>query len=326
MSDGSANNQLSNRGASEPLVTVILTAFKRTAYLEGAICSVLAQTLKSLELIVADDANSRAARDICAQFAKDGRLRYRANPQTLGAPLNIAAALREARGIYVAILNDDDLMESQMLDRLVPPLEQFPNVVLAFGNHTVIDRGGHHLASESRNFMRARGRDGLKPGVLREPFEFAVRRGLMVVPEVSGAYDYWLAVRIAAQGLFYFDPANVMSWRYHEDSVSIRPSPDKFRAEVFVYNWLNELPLAPQLRQYVREQLAYFLYLRGYEFFRHGSDRREARAVLWRSLKLRPSARLFGAWGLTFMPTSFRCIAIRAWQRTQWLRGNEEVR
>jgi hypothetical protein len=84
---------------------------------------------------------------------------------------------------------------------------------------------------------------------------------------------------------------------------------------------LNELSLAPELRQYVRAQLAYFLYLRGYEFFLHGFDRREARAALWRSLKLRPGARLFVAWGLTFMPISFRCIAIQAWQRTRWLRG-----
>ena len=326
---------------SDPLVTVILTVFRRTDYLEEAILSVLRQTFASFEVLVTDDANQGTTRAICDKFSSDGRVRYRANSTTLGTPLNIAAALHESRGQYVTILNDDDLMEPEMLDRLVHPLEQFADVVLAFGNHAVIDGCGRHLTIESRNFMRERRRDGLKTGVIGESFEFAVRRNLMVVmgcvfrrsacdpdwlvSEVAGAYDYWLVVKLATQGLFYFVPENMMSWRCHVDSVTAKPSPDKFRSEVFIYDSLNKLPLAPELRQYVHAQLTFFLYLRGYEFLLHGLNRRDAQAALRRALKLHPSARLFVAWGLTFMPTSLRRIAIRTWQRTLPLRNNAKL-
>lgn len=46
----------------EPLVTVIVTVFKRVEFIREAIESVLAQTFESYEIIVTDDADSEAAK------------------------------------------------------------------------------------------------------------------------------------------------------------------------------------------------------------------------------------------------------------------------
>ena len=178
------------------------------------------------------------------------------NYSTLGTPLNIAAALREARGKYVTILNDDDLLEPQMLQRLVPPLEANPNVVAAFGNHLVMDADGMVLTDETEDLMRARGRNRLKPGPVPDTSAFAVRLGMMVgmgcvvrrsaldpswlVSEVAGAYDYWLAIRLGQAGDFYFVAENVMRWRWHANSVLSTVSPDICNGEIYIYETLAQ--------------------------------------------------------------------------------------
>jgi glycosyltransferase involved in cell wall biosynthesis len=49
----------------EPLVTIIVTVFKRVEFFRDAIDSVLAQTFDSYEIIVTDDADSEAAILLC---------------------------------------------------------------------------------------------------------------------------------------------------------------------------------------------------------------------------------------------------------------------
>src|SRR4051812_23389763 len=94
--------------STSPKVSVIVTVFRRTRYLREALHSALAQAIADIEIIVTDDSASADIEAICASMADD-RVRYRSNRPTLGVVLNVQAALREARGEYVAILNDDDV-------------------------------------------------------------------------------------------------------------------------------------------------------------------------------------------------------------------------
>src|SRR5438045_7355438 len=130
---------------TQPLVSIILTVFNRTTYLEEAIKSAAEQAYSNLEIIVTDDSNSQLIRAICAKCESDSRITYRANASTLGAPLNVRAALQEASGDYVVILNDDDVMEPFMIDTLMPPLESDSSCIVSFGDHWIIDQSGHIL-------------------------------------------------------------------------------------------------------------------------------------------------------------------------------------
>ena len=321
---------------SEPIITVVLTVFKRTTYLEEAILSVLRQTFVSFEILVTDDANQPQTRTICEKFSSDGRVRYRTNPQTLGAPLNIAAAMRESRGKYIAILNDDDLLAPQALERLVAPLERKPEVVLVFGNYKIIDQAGHDLPKATALDMRARRRVGLASGVIENAFAFTLRRGVMAVfacvfrktacnpawliAEVAGAYDYWLAIKISTQGAFCFVPETLMAWRQHADSVSTRISTDKFCSEVFIYRQLAGQKLDKESQAYVRSRLADSLYWRGREFLMQGWGSIETRAILRESLKTEMHFNVLAGWLLTFLPAAARTICLRAWRKIQVMR------
>ena len=89
--------------------------------------SVEAQTFQDYEIIVADDSGTgaalaqRALRRTTRAFAT-ARIRHRC-----GVALSLRAALAEARGKYIAILNDDDLWEPDFLARLVPAARSGPD-------------------------------------------------------------------------------------------------------------------------------------------------------------------------------------------------------
>jgi glycosyltransferase involved in cell wall biosynthesis len=319
-----------------PTVSILLTVFTRTTWLADAIASALNQTFDDLELIVTDDANQPQTRDICARFRHDPRLRYRANPSPLGVPLNLAAALAEARGQFIAILNDDDLLHPQMLQKLIVPLQQNPDPVLAFANHNVIDPHGTPLPAATRQLMGDRARDGLPPGLIPQPLDFAVRGGLMagmaclvradalapswLISDVAGACDFWLAIKLAARGPFYFVPEPLMSWRQHPDSITARPSPDKFAAETYIYSCLARTPFSPPLAAHVTNQLANTLFVRGREHLARRWSTAAARRFLRQSLQTQWHFHTFRYWCSTFLPWPMRQASIKAWRNARSVR------
>lgn len=318
-------------GRSRPWVTVILTVWKRTCYLEQAISSVLGQTFESLEVLVTDDANQPETRAICAQF-NDHRVRYRANTINLGAPLNVAAALREARGTYIALLNDDDFLHPRMVERLLEPFERVSGLVGAICTHKVVDSTGRDLPRETEHALRSHGHLRLERGLIEEPLEFAIRGGAMaafgcifrksacnpdwLIAEVMDAYDYWLAVNLASRGPFYFVPETLMSWRKHENSESVRVFREKYAATEFIYRRLLAFPLSSGLRAYVAHQLAHCLYVRGREFLVQGWGAAEARKVFGQSLRIEWHTKGLAGWALTFFPTKLTRTVIGLWRRT----------
>jgi glycosyltransferase involved in cell wall biosynthesis len=98
-----------------PKVSVILPTFNRLAYLREAIASVLAQRHTDWELIIADDGSADETQTFLRSI-RDDRVKilwlgHRGNPAAVRN-----SALREARGIYLAFLDSDDLWTPRKLE------------------------------------------------------------------------------------------------------------------------------------------------------------------------------------------------------------------
>jgi glycosyltransferase involved in cell wall biosynthesis len=313
-----------------PLVSVVLTVFRRTDYLEIAIKSVQSQSLTSWECIITDDADNSETINICERFADDQRIRYRVNKTTLGTPLNLQAALLEACGKYVAILNDDDVLYPHMLERLVKPLEDHPDAVVSFGNHDVMDIVGKMLIEESKSTMQMRLRNNLVAGLVPEPFGFALRGGLMVgmgslcrksaiepswfVSEIGGAYDYWLAVKLASQGGFYFEPLPVMAWRQHANSATTKSSPSEYLAAVYIYEKLCSTSLKPELANCATDMFVTALCKHAFLYLDKECKVVEARKLLCKSLVAKWRFSTFCYWLATFLPSKLCVKIIHVWR------------
>jgi glycosyltransferase involved in cell wall biosynthesis len=95
-------------------VSVIIPFYNRETYIDEAIQSVLAQTLKPLELIVVNDCSRESSRRYLDRYSEVCKI--------VDLPVNVGlagsrnAGVREARGRFVAFLDDDDLWLPRKLE------------------------------------------------------------------------------------------------------------------------------------------------------------------------------------------------------------------
>lgn len=90
-----------------PEVSVIIPTIGRPALLKRAVDSVLAQTLRDLELVVVIDGADPASQDVLAPIA-DPRLRVLVNETSLHVAGTRNRGVAEATSRWVAFLDDDD--------------------------------------------------------------------------------------------------------------------------------------------------------------------------------------------------------------------------
>lgn len=113
------------------MVSVVIATRDRPDLLTQALASLARQTMKDFELIVADDGSedADAVKDAAAAFGIRKLIRHD-SPRGPGAARN--AAIREAAGKYVAILDDDDIAREDRLEKQVAVLESRPDIGLTF--------------------------------------------------------------------------------------------------------------------------------------------------------------------------------------------------
>ena len=107
-------------GAGAPLVSVIIPTM-RPDTLPRAILSVLKQTYRNFEILVVND-GGEDSRALTESF-KDARVRYFRHETNLGVSAARNTGLRNARGKYIAYLDDDDYYFPEHLETLVSFLE-----------------------------------------------------------------------------------------------------------------------------------------------------------------------------------------------------------
>ena len=308
-----------------PKVTVIVTVYKRTEFLRIALQSALDQTFQDFELIVADDSDSDAIRQISDSFGSD-KIRYRSQEKNLGIALNLRTAVAEAKGTYVAILNDDDLWEPRFLEKLVAPLDADPRFVLAFSDHWIIDGAGEVKVPETDANSRTFGRSDLPGGDVRRLDDLVLQRNgvplamaavfradaidwTKVVAEVSGAYDYWISMLIAASGgKAWYVAERLTRYRVHAAMETGRRAPDKHAHLIYMYTSLLQTGAFPQHKDLLQRALATALYMVGKDSlaFEHV---REARSYLGKSLNIEFRGRTLAMLCLSCCPTGVRAKA-----------------
>jgi glycosyltransferase involved in cell wall biosynthesis len=112
------------RAADGPLVTVVIPTYNRSEVLRHALRSVLDQSYRRLEVIVAGDACTDDSEQVVASFA-DPRVRWinlEVNTGSQGGPNR--AALEIANGELVAYLGHDDLWRRDHVALLVADIQR----------------------------------------------------------------------------------------------------------------------------------------------------------------------------------------------------------
>jgi len=124
-----------------PAVTVLMSVYNGEEFLAEALASVFSQTFTDFELLVIDDGSSDRSAQILAQ-AGDPRLKVLTNLQNIGLTASLNRGLLQARGMYIARLDADDLALAGRLARQKTILDRQPGLGLVGSFAGKIDASG----------------------------------------------------------------------------------------------------------------------------------------------------------------------------------------
>ncbi len=127
-------------------VSVVITTYNRNQYLGEAIASVLNQDFANFELIIVNDNPSDLKTDGVVHAYTDNRIRYIKNEKNLGGTKSLNVGLQNAKGEFIAILDDDDMWASpQKLSAQVRFLDEHPDAVAVGTNMIVMSLDGREI-------------------------------------------------------------------------------------------------------------------------------------------------------------------------------------
>lgn len=173
---------------SQVRVSVLMLTYNRPNFLPRAIQSIVNQDFPNWELIVVHDGPNQRTREIMNQWTRsDSRIRY--FHRTKGG--NIANAtnygLMQARGEYVAILDDDDFWISRTkLNKQVRFLDENPDHVACGGGMVVVDQNGR---ARLRCLKRQEDGDMKRWALIANPIAHSTAMFRRSVVHQCGRYD-----------------------------------------------------------------------------------------------------------------------------------------
>ncbi|AFZ08066.1 glycosyl transferase family 2 [Oscillatoria nigro-viridis PCC 7112] len=136
------NKKFNQSETSQPLVSICIPTYNGDKYLSEALCSAMAQTYPNLEIIISDDGSTdqtvAIAKSLTDKFA--GHFRIWTHNQ-FGLVKNWNHCISQAKGKYIKLLCQDDLLEPECVAELVNLAEQDEQIGLVFSRRGVLLAG-----------------------------------------------------------------------------------------------------------------------------------------------------------------------------------------
>ena len=107
----------------EPLVSVIVPIYNTEEYLSECVESIIYQTYENLEIILVDDGSAESCRKLCDEYAKiDSRIVV-IHKENGGLSSAREAGLSRVLGNYVMIVDSDDWIDLETIEKCVEEAE-----------------------------------------------------------------------------------------------------------------------------------------------------------------------------------------------------------
>ena len=120
----------------EKLVSVVIPSYGGAEFLVRCIDSVLYQTYQQLEVIVVDDNGMGTPRqlqtaEVMNKYRGDSRVRYICHEKNINGSAARNTGVKNAKGEFIALLDDDDFFYPEKIKRQVELLDSLPDIFAA---------------------------------------------------------------------------------------------------------------------------------------------------------------------------------------------------
>lgn len=125
---------------NQPKVSVIVPVYNGARFLDVCISSIVKQTLDDIEIIIVDDASTDSSWEMIEEWAaKDPRIVTLPHAKNEGTGKSINDGIKIARGEYIAEVDADDYIDSEMYEHLYSLTENGTVEVVKSGYFQHID-------------------------------------------------------------------------------------------------------------------------------------------------------------------------------------------
>jgi glycosyltransferase involved in cell wall biosynthesis len=269
-----------------PRVSVLIATYNRAGMVVGAIDSVLRQSFRDLEIIVADDGSTDDTTQRIAVI--EGPVDYVRLEHSGLIARGRNEGLNRARGELIAFLDDDDCWEPEKLARQVAVLDADPEIGLVYTGFSVLGDDGSVHVPELAPWQIERGLlfGPLLRGCFIHPSTVLVRRVLL--DRIGGFaesrapcedYDLWLRLASVTRGACIAEPLARLRRGAVPNSIIGRPKRevDIHHASISILeDWLASGELGLRLRLRCRTAIAN-LHLSAARLASQSGDQRRAR-------------------------------------------------
>ena len=204
-----------------PLISVVVPAYNTDPFgFEGMLDSVLTQAYDNLEIIIADASDDKAVLRAICDSKSDSRIKYHELSDNKGISDNTNAALDDAEGDYIALLDHDDLLTPDAFLRIIENIISFkkrckkePDVIYSDEDKTGWD---------GKSFTERNSKPDFDPELLLNNnyichlcvMKAGLLKKLRFRSEYDGAQDFDLILRAVREGAtFSHVPQILYHWR-----------------------------------------------------------------------------------------------------------------
>ena len=135
-----------------PKVSILMSVYNGSSYLQESIESILSQTFTDFEFIIIEDYSTDNSAEIITEYAeKDKRIVIIKNQENIGLTKSLNKGLKIARGEYIARQDADDISLPSRLQKETLLLEKHSEIGLVSCDLELIDSQGNSIGKYQRS-------------------------------------------------------------------------------------------------------------------------------------------------------------------------------
>jgi len=139
--------------STSPLVTIAIPTYNRAeSYFPSALQSALSQTYSNIEIVVSDNCSNDHTQAM-VRANKDPRIRYFRHDPGIGQKNNYNFCFEQAKGSYVLLLHDDDLIDDDFVSSCMHATEGTAGVGIIRTGMRTIDAHGDIIAQVANDVV-----------------------------------------------------------------------------------------------------------------------------------------------------------------------------
>ena len=276
------------------LVSIIIPTYKRSETLERAIISAENQSYKNIEIIIVDDnANYPEIRKKNKEIInKHDKIIFIENKKNLGGGLSRNVGIKEAKGNFIAFLDDDDEYLPTKIERQLELYKSINNnkaaIIYCYANMINVD-GGMYIRKndiEGCDLLA-----NIKNCIAATSWWLCPKKPLIEVggfEDIGSRQDASLIMKLMLKGYeVYRVPEVLLNYYWHNSKNGISSNDEKaISAEKQYFEIYKKYSMNEQVNAKLDKEIKYTFYYRIANLLARNSKRKEAGKYLKKMMKI----------------------------------------